>query len=191
MAPLASAIGRRHSNASLPRSLRRVVDLAIQLQLVDRLQDLAHRGPGRSPKSSRCRPSRIGAAARCSTPSARARSRNQSIAEQSNAPVRPWQSARAKRASSSRSTFCASRRNAPSLDRRPRLVERARLQVVRDEAEHLRAHVEAVERVDVEAIEQRVAGSTPGFFVVRATGCGRRSPPSSPACRGRGRRRRA
>ncbi len=39
---------------------------------------------------------------------------NQSIAEQSNSPVRPRQSARAKRASSSRSTFCESRRKAPS-----------------------------------------------------------------------------
>ena len=58
---------------------------------------------------------RIGFGAACSTPSARARSRNQSIAEQSNVPVRPWQSARANRTSSSRSTRAASRRNAPSL----------------------------------------------------------------------------
>ena len=45
----------------------------------------------------------------------RARSRNQSIAEQSNVPgTRPSQSDFARSASSSRSTFCASRRNAPS-----------------------------------------------------------------------------
>ena len=37
------------------------------------------------------------------------------MAEQSNVPVRPWQSDIATRTSSSRSTFSASRRNAPSL----------------------------------------------------------------------------
>ena len=72
-------------------------------------------GPVATPSSIRWRPSRIGAGGLCSTPSERARSMNQSMPEQSNAPARPWQSARAKRASNSRSTFCARRRNAPSV----------------------------------------------------------------------------
>ena len=41
------------------------------------------------------------------------------------------------------------------------LVPHARLQVVRDDAEHLRAHVVAVDRVDVEPVEQRGRGATP------------------------------
>ena len=73
------------------------------------------RGPGGTPSPSRCRPSTNGGGGACSTPSERARSRNQWLAEQSNEPPRPRQSASAKRARSSRSTRCASRRNAPSL----------------------------------------------------------------------------
>ena len=78
---------------------------------------------------------------------------NQSIAEQSKSPVRPRQSARATRASSSRSTFCASRRNAPSPTLR-RLVEHARLQMLGDQPDHLLADGEAIDRVDVQPIEQ-------------------------------------
>ena len=40
-------------------------------------------------------------------------------------------------------------------DRRLRLAEHARLQVVRDDAEHLAAHVVPLQRMDVQPIEQR------------------------------------
>ena len=134
----------------------RSVDRPVQLLLVDGLRISPTRGPGRRPSSSTWRPSRIGAGGRWSTPSARARSRNQSIASQLKTPgSRPRQSDFASRASSSRSTFCASRRNAPSPDLVLRLEPHARLQVLRRHAEHLRAHVVAVDRVHVQPIEKR------------------------------------
>ena len=74
--------------------------------------------------------------------------------QQSKLPVRPRQSDSATRASSSRSTFCASRRNAPSPTGVADLKNGQRLQVVRDDAEHLAADVVAADRVDVEPIEQ-------------------------------------
>jgi len=59
--------------------------------------------------------------------------------------------------SSSRSTFCARRRNAPSPTAflRLRLEPHAGLQVLRRHAEHLLAHVVAVDGVNVQSVEQR------------------------------------
>ena len=58
------------------------------------------------------------------------------------------------RASSSRSTFTCEPPERPVARRRCRLGEGQRLQVVGHDAEHLAADVEAVEGVDVEAIEE-------------------------------------
>ena len=47
-----------------------------------------------------------------------------------------------------------------------RFVEHARLQVLRDEADDLPAHVEAVDRVDVQPIEQRLGRLDAGLLVI-------------------------
>ena len=111
------------------------------------------RGPGVTPSSIRCRPSRIGAGGLCSTPSDRARSMNQSMPEQSNVAG----AAVTIRSREARQQFEIDLLREPAEravgDGVARLEERHRPQVFGDQAEHLRAHVEAVERVDVEAIE--------------------------------------
>ena len=147
----------RISRASASASSN-VVMLSIELALVDLRSTAPSAGPGVAPSSSRWRPLTSGSGGACSTPSSRARVTNQSIAEQSKPPPRPSQSARATRASSSRSTFCASRRNAAVPDGRLRLVEHARLEVVRDDAEHLAPDVVPLQRMDVQPIEQRRGG---------------------------------
>ena len=45
--------------------------------------------------------------------------------------------------------------------------------------------------VDVQAVEQRERRLNARLFMIERAGCVRRSPPSSAACRGRGRRRRS
>ena len=98
-------------------------------------------------------------------------------------PARPSQSALAKRASSSRSTFCASRRNAPSPTPARGLAPRARLHVVRDEAEHLRRARRSRRASARSAIEERGCHRHALASRAPATGCARQSPRWSPACR--------
>ena len=160
--------------AARPRRRRRATALAVEL--------LSRRPPSgprpravlaRRPARAGVGPSSSGSGALVLHAELVARSRNQSIAEQSNVPVRPRQSARASRASRSRSTFCASRRKAPSPTVR-RLVEHPGLQVVRHQTDHLAAHVEALassgrsgDRAATPSAPRRPARGW-------ATGCGRR-----------------
>ena len=92
---------------------------------------------------------------------------NQSMPEQSNVPV----SAVAIRSREARQQFEIDFLRQPA-ERAvghgvARLEERHRPQVFGDEADHLRAHVEAVERVDVEAIEDLRRRLDAHRFVIR------------------------
>ena len=123
---------------------------------------LADARPGRrAPSASRCRPSSSGAGGWCSTPSARARSMNQSIAEQSNAAG----AAEAVGARDAREQLQVHLLRQPperAVADVAGLVEHARLQVVRDEADDLAAHVEAVDACGRSADRAaRSVGATP------------------------------
>ncbi len=107
------------------------------------------------------------AGGRCSTPSARARSRNQSIAVQLNCPgLRPRQSDFARRASSSRSTLLRQPTERAVAHLVAHLEPRARLEMMRDEPEHLLADVVAVDRLDIQSIQKRGGGCDALLFVI-------------------------
>ena len=91
-----------------------VGDGPIQLALVDLAQHVTQGAPGRDADLDEMSSLDERLGRRMLDTELRARVTNQSMAEQSKPPPRPSQSARATRASSSRSTFCASRRKAPS-----------------------------------------------------------------------------
>ena len=82
----------------LLRSLPPRRDLAVELLLVNLPEDFADARPWREAERQHVSTEQQRRRRRCSTPSARARSMNQSIAEQSKSPARPRQSARARRA---------------------------------------------------------------------------------------------
>ena len=129
---------------------------AVELLLVHRLQDLAHRaGRARRPARADAGRARMARAADVDA-ERRARSRNQSIAVQLKSPgSRPRQSDLASRASSSRSTFCASRRNAPSPTSSRTLNHMPGFRCCATMPSTCAPHVVAVDRMDVEPIEKR------------------------------------
>ena len=75
------------------------------------------------------------------------------MAEQSKLPVRPRQSARARRASSSRVDLLCEPSKRPIANLRG-FIEHPGLQMMRDESDNLAAHVEAFDGVDAQSIEQ-------------------------------------
>ena len=119
------------------------------------------RGPGATPRSSRWRPSRSGVGARVLH------------AERARAVEEPVHRRAVEGAGASVAVGAAEAHQQFEVDaageaaeravahRVLRLVERARPQVLGGDRQHLAAHVEAVERVDVEAVEHAVAGATP------------------------------
>ena len=124
------------------------------------------RGPGSTPSSNRCRPLTIGSGGRCSTPSARARSRKRSMAEQSNVPVRPV-AVRHRDPHEQLEVYLL--RQPPEgavAHRRRRLGEGVRLQMVRDDASHLPRDIVTADRLDVQAVEQRGGWRDAGLLVI-------------------------
>ncbi len=72
-----------------------------------------------------------------------------------------------------------------------RFVKHARLEVLRDQADHLLAHVEAVDGVDVEPIEQGIGRLDAGLLVIERADAAIDERGGRRLSRGRGRRRRA
>ena len=86
--------------------------------------------------------------------------------EQSKLPGPPQAIGLATRASSSRSTFCASRRNAPSPTGVADLKNASGFRCCATMPMTWRAHVVAVDGLDVQPIEQRVRRRHPGLLVI-------------------------
>ncbi len=138
------------------------------------------RRPGLTPSASTCRPSRIGAGGRCSTPSRRARVQKpiHGVAVEAARGAAETVGFRQPR-EQFEVHFLSETPERAVADLLADLEPHSRLQVLGDQAEHLRANVVAVDRLDAKAVQKRCRRRHPLLLVIH------RSDSSIKECRGR------